>query len=181
MNRKATMAAAAVLSLAVTGVLAPDSASAGRKPRVRTVRAEDRCDPVTFNAFIPNICAPTPRGNVTLDEFFSELNPDDFGHEAWRFNKDDIELKKGETLVIVNTGGEDHTFTEVDEFGGGCVAELNGPLGLPPFQGDCGAAFGTINPPGGRVAVAPLSPGEHKFICILHPWMRATVEQEGSN
>ena len=41
----------------------------------------------------------------------------------------------GGTLEAPNKGGEDHTFTEVANFGGGCIDFLNGLLGLVPRAG----------------------------------------------
>jgi len=92
--------------------------------------------------------------------------------------------KSGESIKVVNNGGEFHTFTEVEEFGGGCVPELNGPLELgfapecePTFPDGTPVAFAEtgIPPLGGVLTVNPTSKGTHKFICLIHPWMRTEV------
>ena len=31
------------------------------------------------------------------------------------------------------------------------------------------------NAPGESVTTPPLAAGEHKFLCLIHPWMRVTV------
>jgi plastocyanin len=135
----------------------------------------DNCDPATFDAALGQ-GACTGTGNTTFDEFLTELNPVGFGHHKWRFNPDDTDIKRSESLRVVNRGGEPHTFTEVDAFGAGCVAELNGPLGLDgPPAADCAALPATLVPAGATTTVAGLSPGTHLFECLIHPWMRTTV------
>ena len=104
---------------------------------VRTVDVDDRCDPDTFNAALGDgTCIGD--GNVTFAEFLDQLNPQDNGHDAWRLNFGRGEIDPGETLRAENRGGEFHTFTEVVRYGGGCIAEVNGPLGLTPVQ-ECDA------------------------------------------
>jgi plastocyanin len=164
--------AATALSAALLVASSPAHADG---PRLRDVEAQDRCEPVTFNAAIPDVCAPSRHGNVTFDRFLDRLNPKDGGHGAWRFSATHVSVKSGDQIRVTNTGGEFHTFTEVPEFGGGCVTDLNDPLGLPLFEGDCGAAFANVIPPGASLTVSPMSAGEHRFICVIHPWMRSTV------
>lgn len=88
-----------------------------------------------------------------------------------------MSLAAGGTLEGRDVGGEAHTFTEVANFGGGCIDFLNGLLGLTPVPecaGFPGGAFGaTVVPAGGTLAVN-LAPGIHRFKCLIHPWMRAT-------
>jgi hypothetical protein len=66
-------------------------------------------------------------------------------------------------LAARNRGGEEHTFTEVANFGGGCIAALNDLLGLTPVPecaGFPGGAFAaTLVRPGGAVTTTPLPPG----------------------
>jgi hypothetical protein len=142
---------------------------------VKEVQVRDNCETVSFNAAIgEGTCVGT--GNTTFDEFLTKLNPVDFGHGKWRFNPDDTDLKRNESLLAVNRGGEVHTFTEVAAYGPGCVALLNEPLGLTgPPAADCGALPATAVAPGGSLPVAPLTPGTHRFECLIHPWMRTTV------
>jgi hypothetical protein len=153
---------------------------------VRKVDVRDECDPATFNAAIgPGTCVGD--GDVTFEEFLEQLNPADGGHDKWRFNFGRGRVDAGETLRAVNRGGEFHTFTEVAGFGGGCVPELNGPLGLTPVP-ECadlptlpdGQQIPTAFIPtgvnaGGSLDVAGLDKGTHKFMCLIHPWMTTTV------
>ena len=160
----------AVVALLAAG-LAPATASARD---TRDIRIEDRCDPVTFNAAgVPGGCLGD--GNVTLDELLASANPDDRGHRAWRFSREETDLKRGQALVVDNVGGEVHTFTEVEAFGQGVVPFLNGavpettpavPIGDPHelAQGD-------------RLTFRSLTRGTHRFQCLIHPWMRSTVTQ----
>jgi plastocyanin len=154
---------------------------------VRKVDVEDRCDPASFNAAIGDgTCVGD--GDVTFAEFLEFLNPVDFGHEKWRFNFGRGRVDAGESLRAVNRGGEFHTFTEVEEYGGGCIPDLNGPLGLTPVA-ECDAV--TEVAPGVFVPTAFLTTGidagasrdftvegkgNHKFQCLIHPWMRQDVK-----
>jgi plastocyanin len=142
-----------------------------------TVREQDRCDPVTFNeALGAGACVPTRRGDlVTFPELLATLNPSDFGHEEWNFSRDEITIKEGDKLRIENRGGEAHSFTMVPKFGGGCVDQLNQPLGLTEVTANCPADFATLDVPGSTREVSGLAAGRYRFMCIIHPWMRATV------
>ena len=103
----------------------------------------------------------------------------DFGHGKWRNNPDDRDIRASESLRAVVRGGEFHTFTEVEEYGSGCVDDLNLPLGLPAnarTQEECDAIFGATGVPvGGSLSVSDLDLGEHHFQCMIHPWMRTDV------
>ena len=102
-----TIGLAVVASLAVG--LAPATAAARDS---RDIRIEDRCDPATFNAAVgPGTCVRRP--GVTFEELFERVNPQDGGHRAWRFSREETDLKRGRALVVDNVGGEVHTFTEV--------------------------------------------------------------------
>src|SRR4051794_25816957 len=101
---------AAGLALAAL-TLAPYSASAAKSGN--RVRIEDRCEPASFNAAIgPGTCVGG--GTTTFAEFREELNPVDFGHDHWRFKVNGgSTIRRGESISVVNNGGEFHTFTEV--------------------------------------------------------------------
>ena len=138
----------------------------------------DDCDPATFNAAIgPGTCVKA--GSTTFTEFIGQLITQGRA-PAWRFAPEKLSLAGGGTLEAANKGGEEHTFTEVANFGGGCVAVLNGLLGLSPVPecaGFPGGAFGaTLVAPGETLTTGPLAPGIHRFECLIHPWMRTTVE-----
>jgi hypothetical protein len=159
-----------------------------RASGVRKVDVRDECDPATFNAAIgPGTCIGD--GDVTFQEFLEELNPQDKGHDKWLFNFGRGRIEEGETLRAVNRGGEFHTFTEVAQYGGGCVPDLNEPLGLEPVA-ECAETVPTPNGPvpvafittgvnaGDSIDVAGLEKGNHKFMCLIHPWMRVNVKVE---
>ncbi len=152
------------------------------------VRIEDRCDPVSFNAFLGDgACTPVKtRGTVTIDELFAELNPVDFGPDSWRFSRTDFSIEQGGTIRVKNIGGEAHTFTKVSAPGAGCVPELNEPLGLTNVVANCGGPEGPgdfvdIQLAGESRDVTDLPLGEHTFMCIIHPWMLSTVEVTSSD
>lgn len=169
------LAIALVLSTVALALMAVITAASSGG--VRTVRVEDKCDPATFNEVLgEGVCVGD--GNVTFAEFLEKLNPKDGGHGAWRFHFGRGRIDRGETLAAINVGGEPHTFTEVAVFGGGCVDELNGPLGLVPVA-ECGNPDlfpGGIRPSGANFDVSALSAGTHRFQCLIHPWMRLKVE-----
>src|SRR5262245_66621725 len=86
----------------------------------------DNCDPATFNAAIPGVCAHTPhRLDTTFAEFqallFSPLATNIIGHPAWNFSPGYISIRAGQTVRAINVGGEGHTFTALPAHGGGVV------------------------------------------------------------
>jgi hypothetical protein len=151
------------------------SASAALANDDRTVFVMDRCEPDSFDAVL-GAGGCVRDGGVTFANFARRLNPQDGGHNAWRYSRHDVVLNPGETLSARNTGGETHTFTEVANFGAGIVAQLNAalPAGTPPAQ-----PIGGLNflPAGQTLQLGALAPGEHRFECLIHPWMRVVVEQ----
>jgi hypothetical protein len=170
-RRLATLAGIVALLLLVPATGA-SAASATRQ-----VQALDDCDPATFNAALgPGTCVKD--GTTTFSEFVGQLLAQGRA-PAWRFAPGQLKPDAGGALQANNRGGEDHTFTQVATFGGGCIQDLNDLLGLTPVPecaGFPGGAFGaTLVPPGGTVTTAPLSPGVHRYQCLIHPWMRTTA------
>jgi plastocyanin len=169
------LAGVLVTALAVgLGVVAGAMGSAG----VRQVEALDACDPATFNGPGgpgPGTC-DRPSGGVTFSDFIGQLF--DRGEApAWRFSPGGLTLAPGGTLQVANRGGEDHTFTEVASFGGGCVAKLNEILGLSPVP-ECsvpGLFDSSLVEDGDTLELKGMAPGVHRFQCLIHPWMRTTV------
>jgi hypothetical protein len=97
----------------------------------RQVVMFDNCDPATFNANVrPGACVREGGGTKFLT-FIGQLM-EQGSAPAWHFAPGQLKLAAGGTLEAPNLGGEDHTFTEVANFGGGCIAVLNGILGLSP-------------------------------------------------
>jgi hypothetical protein len=167
-----------VVALAALFVLVPTTSSLAAPSATRHVLVTDDCDPVTFNAALgAGSCVKA--GNTTFDEFIAQLLT--LGTApAWRFVPGHLRLAAGGTLIAHNRGGEGHTYSEVAAFGGGCIPELNDLLGLTPVpecDGFPGGVFGaTFIPPGGSLTISGLSPGTHLFECLIHPWMRNTVD-----
>ena len=65
--------------------------------------------------------------------------------------------------------GRNHTFTKVEEFGGGFVPILRVGMTQAP---ECTPGAVTIVPGGGTQELTGLEPGLHKFQCCIHPGMR---------
>jgi len=142
----------------------------------RTVQILDNCDPASFNAALgPGACVR--EGGLTFDKLIGHLLRK--GEvSSWRFAPEQLKLNAGGTVTAINRGGEFHTFTEVAQFGGGCVDELNALLGLSPVPECAGAPgifFTTGVAPGGSLQTEPLAAGTHRFQCLIHPWQRTTV------
>jgi hypothetical protein len=140
----------------------------------REIRMQDQCDPESFNAVIgPGTCARN--GGLKFDTFVALLQQQ-AQVPGWRFSPGSIHVPREMTLPIVNTGGETHTFTEVEEFGGGIVPQLNALAGTPVPAPECLAlAAGDFIPAGGKTTHT-FEPGESdKYQCCIHPWMHATA------
>ncbi len=144
------------------------------------VVALDECDPTTFNANIgPDFCKNVALGfSTTFNDLFSKAaagTPD----PGWDFEPDNLTIKKGQPLIVVDQGGEPHTFTEVEKFGGGFIPGLN--AGEETVR-ECAGGFANVDVAktrilqGSQLQVNGLSKGKHHFECCIHPWMRMTVD-----
>ena len=171
MRRSRTIALSATSALAA--LLAGVAVAAG--PQTRSVQVLDDCEAASFNAVIgPGTCVKD--GGVTFSEFIEQLESQGRA-PAWRFSPERLKLSAGGRLEAYNRGGEFHTLTEVAAFGGGCVAELNEILGLTPVP-ECAipGIFGTTGiAPRGELETGPLAEGTHRFMCLIHPWMKTTA------
>jgi hypothetical protein len=149
-------------------------APAARGHLEQGVNMLDACDGETFNAAIgPGTCVST--GGMKFDRFIALLTQ----HGTvgpWRFSPGSAKIQLGDTFVAVNKGGEEHTFTEVEEFGGGIVPQLNDLAHTPTVAPECTMLDDDdFVPPGGvyREQEEDATPGETlKYQCCIHPWMR---------
>ncbi|HEX3160712.1 MAG TPA: hypothetical protein VHQ45_19485 [Gemmatimonadaceae bacterium] len=141
----------------------------------RRVNMMDACDPTTFNAALGDPAACVRNGGVTFEHFIAQLTK----HQkvgAWHFAPPNMHVAVGDVLLAVNRGGEDHTFTEVEEFGGGIVPDLNALAGTPVQAPEClSLDEDDFVPPGGTYRDEVEEAGTELYQCCIHPWMRTVV------
>lgn len=140
-----------------------------------TVSMEDQCDPASFNAALgAGTC--TKQGNVTFAQFNTELNSTQ-KVAAWHFLPSNLNIRIGQAIAATNDGGEVHTFTEVEAFGGGIVPALNQASGNPVEAPECQTltAADMVMPGATFTTDAETSAGTELYQCCIHPWMRAVV------
>ena len=138
----------------------------------RIVSIMDACDPASFEA---QGVSCIRSGGVTFEQFLDLLGK----HQSvgsWHFAPGIVNARVGQELVAINRGGEVHTFTEVEEFGGGIVPGLNALSGNPVPAPECLA----LEPddfiePGGRYTDDVEEAGTEHYQCCIHPWMRTDV------
>jgi plastocyanin len=140
----------------------------------RLVQMMDACEPESFNAAVgPGTC--TRPGGLTFAKFIALLGR----HQkvgAWHFAPPTLNARVGQELLAVNQGGEVHTFTEVEEFGGGIVPDLNNLSGEPVPAPECLALEpDDFVPPGGTYIDEVEEEGAERYQCCIHPWMRTVV------
>ena len=141
----------------------------------RMVTIHDACDPESFNAAVgPGTCVRN--GGVLFEEFIDQVTKHRFAG-AWHFGPPQTDARVGDTFVAVNRGGEVHTFTEVDEFGGGIIPPLNLLSGNPVPAPECLVLEPDDFVAPGDTYREPLGEtGTKKFQCCIHPWMRLTAQ-----
>ncbi|HET7620196.1 MAG TPA: hypothetical protein VFK20_16930 [Vicinamibacterales bacterium] len=158
--------------------ISPSAVPSSGAQAVRTdvrVTMMDACDPETFSAVLgPGGCVRS--GGVTFDDFIAQLTKQG-SIGAWRFAPGVARVQVGQTFDAVNRGGEAHTFTEVAEFGGGIVPDLNRLSGVPNVAPECTA----LEPddfvaPGATYHEEVEHTGALKFQCCIHPWMRLEAQ-----
>jgi hypothetical protein len=130
-------------------------------------------------------------GQVTRAEFGAANARGYPGHPAWRIEPSYVDEQNQRDIRVENTGGRDHTFTEVTQFGGGFVPPLNTAQSTPASQCATVNPNGTLSPapealatllrPGDELRIEGLAPGTHLFQCCIHPWMRTTVKIAASS
>ena len=175
--RRPRLALSLVASLSL--VLAA-AGTAGASGTERHLNLLDACDGPSFNAVLGE-GACERNGGVPFETFVNQLLATGQA-PAWRNSPGQMKLPAGGTIEAYNKGGEGHTFTEVANFGGGCVAEVNALVGLTPVPecANAGVLFATTGvAPGDEVETPALPAGVHRFECLIHPWMRTTVTVRG--
>ncbi len=142
--------------------------------------ALDECDPATFNAVLgPDFCKNVALGYATTLSDLLTGAQSDKPSPNWDFEPDSISVPQGTVIKVVDQGGEPHTFTEVQQFGGGFIPALNAP-GESTVP-ECTGGFSKVDVAktriiqGSTIEIPNLKKGEHRFQCCIHPWMRATV------
>jgi plastocyanin len=138
------------------------------------INMRDDCDPATFNAALgAGTCVGA--GSTTFSVFNATLNATG-SVPAWRFDPVELTVDEGTSLSVNNLGGEDHTFTEVEAFGGGEVEPLNQASGNPTEAPECvGQLSAGIIEPGAHITEDFDEAGDEKYQCCIHPWMRTVV------
>jgi plastocyanin len=143
----------------------------------RFVQARDDCDPATFNAAL-GAGACVGNGHTTFSRFLQEVQL--VGRApAWLFVPRQVNVRAGEPFRVDNLGGEFHTFTEVEEFGGGVVPLLNQLSGAGPTRPECQAEASDDNialPAGARSHKTEDDKGSFRYQCCIHPWMHAILK-----
>jgi plastocyanin len=141
-----------------------------------SVAIKDNCDPWSFDRNVgPGTCTRTGKG-LTFDDFLWKIKTT---HAApgWVFDPATLDLKVGDKFSAHNFGGEDHTFTEVEEFGGGVVDRINKLGGFGSIIPECAA----ITPADivEQGADSEEDEAEHVgtelYQCCIHPWMRLKI------
>jgi plastocyanin len=176
MTRLRLLALAALLALGAAAFAAATPAGRSDDDDSKRIAIRDDCDPrdPAWNAV--GGCT-LKRGDVTFAEFNGELDSPlalaVVGHQAWRNDPPYLKINAGQSVRVRNVGGRVHTFTKVAAFGGGKVPNpaLNeGLVTAPECPGSVDIA------PGGRATVSGLAVGNHRFMCCIHPWMRALIK-----
>jgi plastocyanin len=168
--------APALLPAVVIVLLAGCNSSSGSTARVEL---RDDCDPASFNATLgAGTCQhASSSAGVTLASFNAELQAS--GRvAAWQMAPSTMTVNEGDVIPIVNAGGETHTYTEVDQFGGGVVPALNAASGNTTVAPECASATevasSTVHS-GQTMQHTFDAQGTEKYQCCIHPWMRQTV------
>ncbi len=160
------------LALATLPLLAPAAANADA-PHTRVLELRDACDKASWDAEFPGLCTKNA-GSVSLPEFRADLAKG--GSGAWWIRQRAIGLDQGDSVAATNVGGIVHTFTEVGQFGKGCVPEWNQAVSATAVDNcDFGKFVATIVPAGTSSAAVTPTVGVHKYQCLIHPWMQTTI------
>jgi plastocyanin len=140
-----------------------------------TVSMQDQCDPASFNAAL-GVGACAKQGTMTVAQFNAELAAN-HSVAAWQFSPSVFTIHVGDMIMARNDGGETHTFTEVQQFGGGMVPSLNTASGNTVEAPECAQLPNSALVGSGATFTTDAANhvGTEYYQCCIHPWMRATV------
>jgi len=173
-NRASQATSPTPVDTAQPAALGPPAQLAAKGALQHVVTLFDACDPETFDAVL-GAGACTRSGGVRFATFLDQLTKH-HSIGAWHFAPSEVTMGVGQMLVATNRGGETHTFTEVDEFGGGIVPQLNQAIGLTEVASECTQLKPTdFLAPGASSSEVEEDAGVEKYQCCIHPWMRAEV------
>jgi hypothetical protein len=143
----------------------------------KVVSIFDACDPTTF---AQNGVSCTRSGGVRFDQFIAILTQTQQAG-AWHFAPPELNVKVGEGFFALNRGGEMHTFTEVEHFGGGIIPGLNALSGNLVEAEECKhlAPGDFLNPGQSSDLDIADDEGTELYQCCIHPWMRTVVHKKG--
>jgi hypothetical protein len=150
---------------------------AGVTEHGKSITLSDGCDPDTFNLQPPNGAGPGTclrPGGVRFQSFLDEVR-DHHSVGAWHMSPGQATIQLGDVLEALNQGGEVHTFTEVDHFGGGFFQPLNDLGGFGQPISEC-VQNPTLLHPGDKFHEITDQVGVEKYQCCIHPWMRAVIQ-----
>jgi hypothetical protein len=143
----------------------------------KVVSIFDACDPATFGQ---NGVSCTRSGGVTFTQFLGQITPNNTPG-GWHFAPSELNVKVGEGFFALNRGGEMHTFTEVEHFGGGIIAPLNALSGNLVEAEECKhlAPSDFLSPGQSSDLDIADDEGTELYQCCIHPWMRTVVHKKG--
>lgn len=180
MKRKLSLRPLIWTAFAAVAFLSLTAGAEAVQQELKKIRLYDNCDPATFNAAnVPCVGS----GTTTFNQFIAELTATQTV-TTWRNQPTFMKVHFGRPTQIENRGGEVHTFTQVAEFGGGLVPDLNNLSGNPIVAPECEDLGTVIFIPAGTTVLGPVTGnfqlplGIHKFQCCIHPWMRTFIQVE---
>lgn len=175
--RKFVVAFAVSLGVLVLLVGANPARVAADSDHNRRIDIVDECDP-NDPGWAPTGGCTLRGGTVGFAEFGSFLIIPNIravvGHPAWRMAPSYLTLEQGKRLRVRNVGGRTHTFTPVAQFGAGKIPNPGLNFGLDVVAPECPASADIA--PGNGVVISGLAAGNQRFMCCIHPWMRAVVK-----
>jgi hypothetical protein len=128
--KRTSIAVMALLVLAGAWKLGGVIAVASDQSNDNNIAILDNCDAADPTWTPVGGCTLKPhQGDVSRAEFgqllFSPLGGGPtgvlIGHPSWRMEPSYLSTEQGETIRVKNEGGRPHTFTQVEDFGGGRV------------------------------------------------------------